>query len=119
MKNLILICAILSITASAYSFNPINVVKEDLEIVFDKSIDKTALENIQKSLKEKGIILKFKDLEFNRKGKLKHINFTVECANEGFKGSAKNTFFSLSMRFGFSVKYTEDENSTFKVGVLK
>jgi hypothetical protein len=122
MKNLLLILATVLLGFTSYGFElskpSIPTNDEDIEIVFTGSMDKTQLDAIQKDLSEKGIILTFKTLEFNKKGKLRHIDFAVECPNHGFKGSASNRLLGFSRKFGFALEGTKTGNATFKVGAI-
>ena len=122
MKNLILILttSFLGFTAMSFDlFHPsITSDNDDIEVVFDDSMDKAKLEDIQKDLSQKGIILTYDVLKFHRNGKLKHISFSVDCTKLGFSGSASDAFLGFTKKFGFSVQGTAIGNATFRVGRL-
>jgi hypothetical protein len=122
MKNLFLIFATVLLGFTSYGFEtsmplfPTN--GEDIEIVFTDSMDKAQLDSIQKDLGEKGIVLTYKTLEFNKKNKLRRIDFAVECPTHGFRGSASNKLLGFTRKFGFALEGTKTGNATFKVGAI-
>lgn len=122
MKNVILIFATAFLGFSTMSFNLLqpSIIEngEDIEIVFNGSMDKAQLENIQKDLSEKGIILTYDVLEFRKNGKLKRIDFTVEYPTQGFKGTASNKLLGFIKKFGFAFEGIGTEKGKFKVGAI-
>jgi hypothetical protein len=122
MKNVILILTTCFLGFTALSFDlyqpSISGNEEDIEILFNGSMDKTQLENIQKDLSRKGIILTYDVLKFRKNGKLKRIDFTVECPNHGFKGTASNKLLGFVKKFGFALEGIGTENGKFRVGTI-
>jgi hypothetical protein len=122
MKNAILILTTVFLGFTAMSFDlfhpSIIANEEDIEIVFTKSMDKAQLEAIQKDLSEKGIILTYNALKFRKNGKLKRIDFTVDCPKHGFKGTASNGFLGFVKKFGFALEGIGTDKGKFTVGAI-
>ena len=122
MKNVILILTTCFLGFTAMSFDlyrPSTIGnEEDIEILFNGSMDKAQLEAIRKDLSEKGIILTYNVLEFRKNGKLKRIDFTVEYPTQGFKGAASNKLLGFIKKFGFAFEGIGTENGKFKVGSI-
>lgn len=87
-----------------------------IAVVFNKEMTKKDLENLQKNLKEKNIILVFNKLKFN-KNKLAYIDFSIDFG-DGFSGSSKSVI-GRNKEIGFIRDYDENAEQPFVVGELK
>lgn len=85
-----------------------------IEIYFTPNLTFEDLIKIKKDVSERGIFLTYHKLQFNRKGKLKAIGFSVEC-KEGFKGTAEAKVTEQS-GFGFFRDYDKSAVAPFGVG---
>ena len=67
---------------------------------------------------EKNITVDFSKTEFTENGKIKTLNFEVDC-NEGFKGSATSSGVILKAKnSGFSRDYSENSKVPFVIGAM-
>jgi hypothetical protein len=67
---------------------------------------------------EKNITVDFSKTEFTENGKIKTLNFEVDC-NDGFKGSATSSGVILKAKnSGFSRDYSENSKVPFVIGAM-
>lgn len=107
----------------ALSFTNLTGIPENdskIEVVFNRKLDFNDIVKIKLDLSQKGIIINFKQLEFDEQGKLNGIDFFVDC-KDGFSGGAKASGKELGNErpFGFVRDYSENANSPFGTGYLK
>ena len=91
--------------------------KSKIEVVFNRQLDFNDLVKIKLDLSQKGIVINYKSLAFDENGKLKSIDFYVDC-KDGFSGGASENNLSNQSRFGFYRDYTKDAKSPFGTGGL-
>lgn len=115
MKYLALFfCSFLSIALGAQ-----NVIIEDdyVEATFNKKTTKQELSVIQKQLADEGIDIDFMQLEFNKRKKLRAINFKVDC-NNGNSGSASSAKLGLAP-IGFFCDKRPGATPSFSIGSMR
>ena len=91
--------------------------KSKIEVVFNRQLDFNDIVKIKLDLSQKGIVINYKSLAFDENGKLKSIDFYVDC-KDGFSGGASENNLSNQSRFGFYRDYTKDAKSPFGTGGL-
>ena len=101
---------------SANNDNRSNGNQPRIEVVFNRQMDFNHLVKLKLDLSQKGIVLNYNKLEFDKEGKLQFINFSVDC-NDGFKGGAERRL-SQQGRFGFYRDYSKDAKTPFEAGNL-
>ena len=88
-----------------------------VQVIFNRTLDFNAIVKIKLDLSEKGIVLTYKSLEFDETGKLKSIEFEVNC-KDGFSGSAGMKNLTNQSRLGFYRDYSKNVVTPFKVGTI-
>jgi len=96
----------------------LNINEDYVQVIFDTNITQDQLDEIPIKLAEVNITLEYETIEFRKNGKLKEIAFKVDC-NDGFSGSASQTFILKSLRTGFYRDYREGATATFGSGTPK
>lgn len=86
-----------------------------IEVVFNRQLDFNDIVKIKLDLSQKGIVINYKSLIFDENGKLKSIDFYVDC-KDGFKGGSNTNRLSNKIRFGFYRDYSKDAESPFGTG---
>ena len=122
MKQLfsVLLVATLFLSISSFSNKPDKSKlpeKSKIEVVFNRHLDFNDVVKIKLDLSQKGIVINYKLLAFDENGKLKSIDFYVDC-KDGFSGGASKSNLSNQSRFGFYRDYSKDANSPFGTGGL-
>lgn len=117
MKHAIIILAISAGFSPANSFGAYHYNRERIEVVFTTDLKYDDLAKIKNDLFEKGLILEYLSLEFDKNKKLKKIKFFVDC-KDGYSGSACTTHLSKEKKFGFYRDYTENSRIHFFAGSL-
>jgi hypothetical protein len=92
--------------------------KENVEVVFNRTLKFDDLVSIKNELADKGITLEYKKLEFDENGGLITIYFKVDC-NDGFKGSAGKSHLTNQSKIGFYRNYLESSKEPFGTGDLE
>jgi len=122
MKQLfsVLLAATLFISASSFT-NKLHrsklPEKSKIEVVFNRQLDFNDIVKIKLDLSQKGIVINYKSLAFDENGKLKSIDFYVDC-KDGFSGEASESNLLNQSRFGFYRDYSKDTKSPFGTGGL-
>ena len=88
-----------------------------IEVVFNRQLDFNDIVKIKLDLSQKGIVINYKSLAFDENGKLKSIDFYVDC-KDGFKGGASDNNLLNQTRFGFYRDYSKGAESPFGTGGL-
>ena len=119
MKQLFSILLIGMFCVSASSFKPINAPKDPtrIQVIFNCQLEFNDLVKIKLDLSQKGITIDYKMVAFDKYGKLKSIDFFVDC-RDGFSGSANEANLSNQSRIGFYRDYSKDAKSPFGTGVI-
>jgi hypothetical protein len=92
------------------------VIKERLEICFDKHTSFAELVSIKEQCEKLGIILSFKNIEYKNYGELSALSFTPDC-QDGFSGSAtSDDIIHINQKFGFFRDYRKDAIIPFATG---
>lgn len=86
-----------------------------VEAVFNRQLDFNAVVKMKLDLSERGIVVTYKSLAFDENGKLKSIDFSVDC-KDGFVGGAKAENLTNQSHFGFYRDYSETAASPFGAG---
>jgi len=89
-----------------------------VDISFNSNLDTKDLEDIKEQLAALNITIEYISLEFNKKGKLKAIDFKVDC-NDGFSGSASTKQMSKKHHAYFYRDYNENVKSPFGTGISR
>jgi hypothetical protein len=112
----------LFISTSSFTLDNSSINKEEskprVEIIFNRHTGFTELLLIKAHLEKKSIILDYKKIEFNKKGELIALSFTVNC-QDGFSGSASTDNLTTDKSFGFYRDYSKGAESPFGTGNLK
>lgn len=88
---------------------------ERIEVIFNSTLKFNDLVKIKLDMAEKGISLMYRELKFNKNGKLISIDFKVDC-NDGFSGSAHQNSLSTQSKIGFYRDYSDNTSSPFGTG---
>jgi len=108
----VLIILLFSFTYSAAQ-ESITIKEGDMiDVSFSTQLDADDLEDIKNQLADLNITLEYKSLEFNKKGKLKAIDFKVDC-NDGHSGSASAKLLTKNFIARFYRDYNENTKSSF------
>jgi len=83
-----------------------------IEVIFNGKLEFNDLVKIKLDLSQKGIVLDYRMIAFNREGKLKSIDFFVDC-RDGFSGSADESDLTYTKGVGFYRDYAEGTTSPF------
>lgn len=89
---------------------------ERIDVHFTSELNQQDLEQIKEDVKSYEITLVFNDLDFDRKGKLSGIDFSVNDRKGGSSGSAKTTWLTKDSTFGFLVDRTPGASVSFGTG---
>ena len=123
MKKLLSVLLVATIFISSSSFktnirnNQPSGDKAKVEVVFNRQLDFNDIVKIKLDLSQKGIIINYKMVAFDENGKLKSINFFVDC-NDGFSGSASEDNLTNQSKIGFYRDYSKNISSPFGTGGL-
>jgi uncharacterized protein YxeA len=121
MKKLLSVLLVVTLFISSSSFKTNTKVeklsndKTKVEVIFNHQLDFNDIVKIKLDLSQKGIVINYKMLAFDENGKLKSINFFVDC-NDGFSGSASESSLTNKSRIGFYRDYSKDASSPFGTG---
>jgi len=85
---------------------------EMVDVSFSSQLDAKDLEDIKEQLAAINITLEYKSLEFNKKGKLKEIDFKVDC-NDGHKGGASIKLLTKNFIARFYRDYSQNSKNPF------
>lgn len=91
--------------------------KPKVEVVFNRQLDFNDIVKIKLDLSQRGIVINYKSLAFDDNGKLKSIDFYVDC-KDGFSGGASKNNLLNQSRFGFYRDYSKNAKSPFGTGGL-
>lgn len=86
MKRLLSFCIVIAFIIPIVSFRDSKELTKDdtkIEILFTRKLDFNDIVKIKLDLSQKGIVLNYKALGFDKEGKLKSISFFVDC-KDGF-----------------------------------
>ena len=108
----------MTIFVTTSSFRSLNDDKKVVKVIFTNQLNVDDLAKIRLDLLEKGIVLNFKTLDFNRKGKLIGIDFSVDC-KDGFSGHSATNRLAAYKEYGLYRNYDEEANVPFAVGEVK
>ncbi len=121
MKKLLSILLVVTFFISLSSFKtnakdekPSND-KTKVEVVFNRQLEFNDIVKIKLDLSQKGIVINYRTLAFDENGKLKSINFFVDC-KDGFSGGASGSNLTNQSRIGFYRDYSKDASSPFGTG---
>ncbi|MEO6683150.1 MAG: hypothetical protein ABIN48_10035 [Ginsengibacter sp.] len=122
MKQLFSVLLLVTFFLSTSSFtNKLNknqfLEKSKIEVVFNRQTGFVELVMIKADLEKKHIILNYKKIEFDNKGELIALSFSVDC-QDGFSGSASTQELKNDVPFGFYRDYSKDTKSPFGTGGL-
>jgi hypothetical protein len=110
-----LVCiALFSFTISSFAYNKVKN-ENSISVVFNAKMNFDSLVAVKSELKEKGITIMYRSIEFDENNYLRKIDFFVDC-NDGFKGSAYTDKLSNDYRFGFCRDYEKNTEVPFKIG---
>lgn len=85
-------------------------------VYFTSNLNALDLDKIKEDVKEHGITLVYNKLDFDRKGMLSSIDFSVIDSKRGSSGSAKTQSLHKDLTFGFFVNRTPGARETFGTG---
>ena len=117
---LVILISMASVVQSSAQIQNDIRTKNRIEVIFNHKLNAKDLENIRMKLLEHGITLRYDYLDFDRKGRLISIGFTVDC-KDGFSGKAETTGLTKDSKFGFFRDYAADATATkspFRTGEL-
>jgi len=116
MKFLIVfVISILSISLSAQNLT----IEEDfVKAVFNKKTTKQELIDIKKRVLELGIHIDYEELKFNKRGKLRGINYKVYRDIDITKGSASFRLLTKGL-IGFFYDDRPGAKTSFSIGSMK
>jgi uncharacterized protein YxeA len=120
MKKIILVLVgILIISCSKESETKYSTDSEKVFLIITENTTESELTKIASDFKtEKNIIFDFSKTEFSENGKIKTLNFEVDC-NDGFKGTATSSGVILKNKnSGFSRDYAENSKVPFIIGAM-
>jgi hypothetical protein len=122
MKQLfsVLLLVTFFLSTSSFTNNPHKnkfLEKSKIEVVFNRQLDFNDIVKIKLDLSQKGIVINYKSLAFDENGKLKSIDFFVDC-KDGFSGEAYDNNLLNQSHFGFYRDYSKDAKSPFGTGGL-
>ena len=101
MHYLVVLFTLLFTIPASAAQDPITINEGKLiEIHFNSQLKADDLEDIKMRLAAINISIEYPKVEFNKKGKLKSLEFKVDC-NDGFKGSAWSPRISKRMNVYF------------------
>jgi hypothetical protein len=86
-------------------------VNRRVEVIFNRKLVKKDLDEIQRKLFMRAIMLQYDHLDFDKKGRLVDIKFSVDC-KDGFSGRAETTGLTKKSKFGFFRDYAADATAT-------
>ena len=124
MKRLLSFLLVSSTLISISSFRNANLgkmpsdEKATIQVIFNRQLDFNDIVKVKLDLSEKSIVINFNKLEFDKSGKLKSIDFSVDC-KDGFSGSGSESNLTNQSRFGFYRNYSKDATSPFGTGNLE
>ena len=111
------ISAILLFTLVITSAFTSQTPKPRVEVFFNKSTGFSELVIIKAKLEKQNIFLDYKKIEYNKKGELVALSFSVDCM-DGFSGSASTDNIPAGKTFGFYRDYSDKSESPFGTGGL-
>ncbi len=122
MKQLFSVLLLVTFFLSSSSFTNNSdknrpIEKSKIEVEFNRQLDFNYIVKIKLDLSQKEIVINYKSLAFNENGKLKSIDFYVDC-KDGFSGGAYENNLLNQSRFGFYRDYSKDAKSHFGTGDL-
>src|SRR5687768_208792 len=121
MKHLLSLLLTATVLITTSSFMNYHFAKEsdgeksEVQVIFNRQLEFNDLVKIKLDLSQKGITINFQKLVFDESGKLKSIDFKVDC-NDGFSGSASESNLTNQSRFGFYRNYSKEAKSPFGTG---
>ena len=118
-KIILVLIGILIISCSKESETKYSTDSEKVFLIITENTTEIELTKIASEFKaEKNITVDFSKTEFTENGKIKTLNFEVDC-NDGFKGSAKSSGVILKAEnSGFSRDYSENSKVPFVIGAM-
>lgn len=111
--SLLLLLSMCFTFINSFSVKPIE--KKKVEIIFTNYLKYADLATIKQDLLQKGIIIEYKRLEFDKRKNLKLIDFFVDC-KDGYSGLASTSKLSKKEKFGFYRDYSEGSATHFFAG---
>ena len=120
MKKIILVLVgILIMSCSKESETQYSTDSEKVFLIITENTTESELTKIASDFKtEKNIVFDFSKTEFSENGKIKTLNFEVDC-NDGFKGTATSSGVILKNKnSGFSRDYAENSKVPFIIGAM-
>lgn len=95
------------------SVNPLTLENDRIEVVFSNDLTKDDLMKLKEDLLSLAkITIQYDVLDYNRKGKIKNIRFSVDC-HDGFEGEYGIDKVSDDFKFGFYRDYRPGAASPF------
>jgi hypothetical protein len=88
-----------------------------IEFRFTKDLTSQDLEQMKESATAFGFKLVYNDLDFDEKGKLAGIDFSVDCPKDG-SGGAKSYGLRKNSSFGFFVDRSPGASAVFGTGAI-
>lgn len=117
MKAVTKIFAVLLLFVSSSAFEVISQTKglnhdgKRIVVTFSNVLKSKHLDKIKTELAQTGIMLQYDHLDFDKKGRLVDIKFSVDC-KDGFSGSGETTGLTKKSKFGFFRDYAADATAT-------
>ncbi|MCW3117439.1 MAG: hypothetical protein JWM28_1521 [Chitinophagaceae bacterium] len=123
MKKLFSLCILAIVITPIFSFkDSATLIKHDskVEVIFNRQLDFNDIVKIKLDLSQKGIVINYNQLGFDKEGKLNAIDFFVDF-KDGFSGGASASGNKLNnlKSFGFVRDYSENAKCPFGTGYIK